>query len=242
MKTNKRSDIARKVVLASPPERVPGARTGEAAAFGPPQPILLLDSHYDQERNVSDAANASNKPRRPRRPEEARGTPARDTQDAAAGGHSGAAQDKLGRALSDLLENPLVTGAIGRAWGAREKAAQAQEIWMGALNLPSAADIERLTRRLRAVSQRLEGVEDGVQRLGRSIVQNTAIEARLQTIDERLAVISEQLGEVRESLAIAPSSERADGGSGTRAGAGAVAGSRSTTTGAPPAARARSKR
>ena len=31
---------------------------------------------------------------------------------------------------------------------------------MGALNLPSASDIERLTRRLRGVSQRLEGIED----------------------------------------------------------------------------------
>ena len=36
---------------------------------------------------------------------------------------------------------------------------------MGALNIPSAADIERLTRRLRSVSQRLEGIEDGVDRL-----------------------------------------------------------------------------
>ena len=36
---------------------------------------------------------------------------------------------------------------------------------MGALNIPSAADIERLTRRVRSVSQRLEGIEDGVDRL-----------------------------------------------------------------------------
>ena len=36
---------------------------------------------------------------------------------------------------------------------------------MGALNLPSAADLERLTRRVRSLSQRLEGIEDGVDRL-----------------------------------------------------------------------------
>src|SRR2546430_17676383 len=36
---------------------------------------------------------------------------------------------------------------------------------MGALNLPSASDIERLTRRVRSVSQRLEGIEDGLDRL-----------------------------------------------------------------------------
>ena len=40
---------------------------------------------------------------------------------------------------------------------------------MGALNLPSAADIERLTRRLRSVSLRLEGIEDGVDRLDRAL-------------------------------------------------------------------------
>ena len=36
---------------------------------------------------------------------------------------------------------------------------------MGALNLPSASDLERLTRRLRGVSQRLEALEDGLDRL-----------------------------------------------------------------------------
>ncbi len=74
---------------------------------------------------------------------------------------SGTTEERLGKALSDLLENPLLTGAIGRAFDAREKAVQAQEVAMGALNIPSAADIERLTRRLRSVSHRLEGIEDG---------------------------------------------------------------------------------
>ena len=88
-------------------------------------------------------------------------------------------EDALGKLAQDLLENPLVNGAISRAFEARERAVQAQEAAMGALNIPSAADIERLTRRLRSVSQRLEGIEDGVDRL----------DQRLQTpaIDERLA-------------------------------------------------------
>ncbi len=67
-------------------------------------------------------------------------------------------EDAIGRLAQDLLENPLVSGAITRAFDARERAVQAQEAAMGALNLPSAADIERLTRRLRSVSQRLEGI------------------------------------------------------------------------------------
>ena len=56
---------------------------------------------------------------------------------------------------------------------------------MGALNLPSAADIERLTRRLRSVSQRLEGIEDGVHRIGRTL-SGQAIETRLAGMEEQL--------------------------------------------------------
>jgi hypothetical protein len=104
----------------------------------------------------------------------------------------GNAEDRLGRALSELLENPLLTGAIGRAFDAREKAAQAQEVAMGALNLPSAADIERLTRRLRAVSHRLEGIEDGVDRLDRALVPS-GVEARLAAIESQLAQLSEKV-------------------------------------------------
>jgi hypothetical protein len=106
---------------------------------------------------------------------------------------AGGTEDRLGKALTDLFENPLLNGALGRASDAREKAAQAQELAMGALNLPSAADIERLTRRLRSVSQRLEGIEDGVHRIGRSL--------SAQSIDGRLAAIEEQLCKLNGTLA-----------------------------------------
>ena len=83
-------------------------------------------------------------------------------------------EDALGKLAQDLLENSLVNGAITRAFEAREKAAQAQEVAMGALNLPSAADLERLTRRVRSVSQRLEGIEDGVDRLDQRLARSAA--------------------------------------------------------------------
>ncbi|HEV2923279.1 MAG TPA: hypothetical protein VGW98_04535 [Solirubrobacteraceae bacterium] len=104
----------------------------------------------------------------------------------------GSTEDRLGRALSDLLENPLLTGAIGRAFDAREKAAQAQEVAMGALNIPSAADVERLTRRLRSVSYRLEGIEDGVGRLDRALAPG-GVEARLAAIEEQLEALTRKL-------------------------------------------------
>jgi len=93
----------------------------------------------------------------------------------------GPSEDRLGRALSELFENPLLTGALGRAFDAREKAAQAQELAMGALNLPSAADIERLTRRLRAVD-----------RLDRALAPS-GVEARLSAIETQIEELSEKL-------------------------------------------------
>ena len=108
-------------------------------------------------------------------------------------------EDALGKLAQDLLENPLVTGAISRAFEARERAVAAQETAMSALNLPSAADIERLTRRLRSVSQRLEGIEDGVDRLDRRLgeVSRTAAPP-----DDRLASIEAQLAKLVADVAV----------------------------------------
>ncbi len=113
---------------------------------------------------------------------------------------AGAGEDHLGKALSDLLDNPLLTGTIGKAFDAREKAAQAQELAMGALNIPSAADIERLTRRLRSVSQRLEGIEDGVHRLDRALASH-GVETRLSKIEEQLGTLSRKIGAAADASA-----------------------------------------
>ena|SRR5436189_193744 len=106
-------------------------------------------------------------------------------------------EDALGKLAQDLLENPLVHGALARAFEAREKAAQAQEVAMGALNLPSAADLERLTRRVRSLSQRLEGIEDGVDRLD----QHLASLEGTPTLDKRLDAIHERLDQIAKELA-----------------------------------------
>jgi hypothetical protein len=111
---------------------------------------------------------------------------------------AGGTEDRLGKAITELFDNPLLNGALGRASDAREKAAQAQELAMGALNLPSAADVERLTRRLRSVSQRLEGIEDGVHRIGRTLA-SPSIEARLAAIEEQLRTLSDKLDAGRPS-------------------------------------------
>ena len=117
-------------------------------------------------------------------------------------------EDALGKLAADLLENPIVTGAISRAFGARERAVSAQESAMSALNLPSAADLERLTRRLRSVSQRLEGIEDGVDRLDRRFeeVSRTAQPPgdRLVAIEEQLSTLAAEVAQLSQALDAAP--------------------------------------
>jgi hypothetical protein len=122
---------------------------------------------------------------------------------------AGAGEDHLGKALSDLLDSPLLTGTIGRAFDTREKVAQAQELAMGALNIPSAADIERLTRRLRSVSQRLEGIEDGVHRLDR-VLASHGVESRLSKIEEQLGTLTRKLGGGPGTTGATPARSAAD--------------------------------
>src|SRR5205814_5730392 len=120
-------------------------------------------------------------------------------------------EEALGRIAEELAGNPVVTGALSRVLEAREKAMQAQEAAMGALGVPSAADIERLTRRLRSVSQRLEGIEDSVDgvddRLGEIKKSLDRLEGRLEEISAHAPegdgseAIADRLDEVARDLA-----------------------------------------
>jgi septal ring factor EnvC (AmiA/AmiB activator) len=111
-------------------------------------------------------------------------------------------EEALGKVAEELIANPVVNGAIARAFEAREKALQAQEAALGALNLPSAADIERVTRRLRSLSQRLEGIEDAIDRLEERLATASGGPDR---VEARLDEIAEDIARLRE--AVAPSEE-----------------------------------
>ncbi len=104
-------------------------------------------------------------------------------------------EEAIGKLAQELLDNPMVSGALSKAFETRERAVRAQEVAMGALNLPSASDLERLTRRLRGVSQRLEGIEDALDRLEDRIDSMAA----LKNIDQRLTSIEETLARLESS-------------------------------------------
>jgi hypothetical protein len=111
-------------------------------------------------------------------------------------------EEAIGKLAQELLESPLVSSALSAAFEARERASRAQEVAMGALNLPAASDLERLTRRLRGVSQRLEGIEDALDRLEQrveGVSGGSSLEARLTAIEQGLGRIEASLAGAKKA-------------------------------------------
>jgi chromosome segregation ATPase len=78
-------------------------------------------------------------------------------------------EQAIGEIAQALIDSPHLHSALQAAFGAREKAIEAQQAAMSALNLPSAGDVERLERRIRSFSQRLEDVEEQLDDLSREL-------------------------------------------------------------------------
>ena len=76
-----------------------------------------------------------------------------------------AARRWSGRIAQDLLDSPWFNSVVTATLEARGRAAHAQELALELAGLPSSAQIERLTRRVRSVAQRLESIEDSIARL-----------------------------------------------------------------------------
>jgi chromosome segregation ATPase len=131
-------------------------------------------------------------------------------------------EEALGKLAEELIGNPVVNAAVSRAFEAREKALQAQEAAMGALGIPSAADVERITRRLRSVSQRLESIEDGVDRLDERLER---IEHGVTSIEDpggaaegdRIGAIEARLDEIQRDVAVLREAVAPDEGAPPRA-------------------------
>ncbi len=87
-------------------------------------------------------------------------------------------EQAIGELAQALLDSQVLENALSAAFGAREKALEAQQAAMTALNVASAGDLERLERRVRALSQRFDEVEDQLDRVAADVAE---IRRRLST-------------------------------------------------------------
>lgn len=78
-------------------------------------------------------------------------------------------EEALNELAQLLLDNPWLKQALGVAFDARERASVAGAHAIRGLNLPTASDTDRLERRLRSVSERLEQVEDTLDQVTREL-------------------------------------------------------------------------
>jgi hypothetical protein len=96
-----------------------------------------------------------------------------DFQEAGLGEESGSfkarGEEALGDIAQSLLENPLFSQVLARTLGAGEKAIQAQRSALSALDVPTASELERLGRRVRSLSDRIEALEDGLDAVARDV-------------------------------------------------------------------------
>ena len=78
-------------------------------------------------------------------------------------------EEALGELAQFLLDNPWLNQALSVALEARERASVAGQNAIRNVGVPTAADVDRLGRRLRGLSARLEALEDAVDRLERQV-------------------------------------------------------------------------
>ncbi|CAN5587588.1 hypothetical protein BH10ACT11_BH10ACT11_06180 [soil metagenome] len=85
------------------------------------------------------------------------------------GGIRARGEGAIGELAQALIENPVFNQALSRTLGAGELAMSAQRSALGALNVATSSDLERVEQRLRSLSARLEAIEDGIDRLASDV-------------------------------------------------------------------------
>ena len=77
-------------------------------------------------------------------------------------------EEALGEVAQALLENPVFSQILQSAFGAREAAGQVTAQAMRNVGFATQADLERLERRVRSISDRIEAVEDRLDTIATS--------------------------------------------------------------------------
>lgn len=90
-------------------------------------------------------------------------------------------EEALGEVAQALLENPVFSQILQSAFGAREAAGQVTAQAMRNVGFATQADLERLERRVRGISDRIEAVEDRLDALGKAPAKSKSTAASTKT-------------------------------------------------------------
>ena len=96
--------------------------------------------------------------------------PINDSGEGLRGRLSARGEEALAELVQALLENPVLKQMIDRAFGARDAATSATSQALKNVGVPSSSEVDRLERRLRGLSERLEAVEDRLDELAAEAV------------------------------------------------------------------------
>lgn len=83
-------------------------------------------------------------------------------------------EEALSEVAQALLDNPVFSQVLQSAFGAREAAGQVTAQAMRNVGFATQADLERLERRVRSISDRIEAVEDRLDSIGTSASKSKA--------------------------------------------------------------------
>lgn len=73
--------------------------------------------------------------------------------------------EQVTKALEPLVDQPLTQRLLTEASALRDRTVRAQEATLAALNLPTAADLAKLERRIKSLSDALGDITDRLDRL-----------------------------------------------------------------------------
>lgn len=77
--------------------------------------------------------------------------------------------EQLAHLLEPLVDQPVTQRLLTEASAMRDRAIRAQEATMAVLGLPTAADVERLERRIRGLNDTVADLEEDIARLRKDL-------------------------------------------------------------------------
>lgn len=107
--------------------------------------------------------------------------------------------ENVTKAVEPIVDQPLARRLLSEASGLRDRTIRMQEATLAAFNLPTAADLARLERRLRGVSDSLTRLDEHLDRVERQIrrTDRAADTETLRDLRGEIAALREELGKTQ---------------------------------------------